>query len=154
MDDLERLAGRQAMFKELSKHVSTKDPDSLRSVIDRELLRMYEENGIDRIQVRSNGVKTGTLSVRETKGKTYIKLTVTDADTFEEWCETNGFMTPDIDAVNSAIENEGILPDGCEVERIESAPSYSTVLKIDEEAVFNAYGNNLGKVIAGLLEGE
>lgn len=154
MTELERLAIAQAIYKRIGGYVSTKDSCSLRSECDRELLQMFENNGIDRVQVRANGVKVGTLSVRETKGKHMTVIHVTDEDAYLRWCSDNGYMTVDEAGVKAAVESDGIIPDGVEVESIETAPTYSSVLRIDEDAVFEAFGDKLPGAVSGMLEGE
>ena len=154
MNDIERLAIAQAFYKWAAGYVSTKDPDSLRSICDRELMQMFENNGIDRVQVRANGVKVGTFSVKETKGKRTTVIHVTDEDAYLRWCSDNGYMTVDEAGVRAAVESDGIIPDGVEVESIETVPTYSSVLRIDEDAVFEAFGDKLPGAVSGMLEGE
>ena len=154
MNDSERLTIAQALYKKLAKLVSTKDPDSLRTACDRELMQMFEDNGIDRVRLRANGVMVGNMSIRETKGKPQISFVVDDDEVFRDWCEQNGYMRPDYDAIHADMAATGVVPDGCTVETYVPEPTFSTVLKIDEDAVLAAYGDKLVEPVKALLEGE
>ena len=64
---LETLAVYQAAYKRVAEVVSTKDPESLRSRVQEELLRRCEATGTDRVRPMVGGIPVGTMSVTFTK---------------------------------------------------------------------------------------
>lgn len=80
---LEALACYQSMYSRVGAIVSTKDPDSLRMQVQRELLRRYEATGADRVRPKVGGVTVGTMSITFTKevpAKEVTRAVVKDPD--------------------------------------------------------------------------
>lgn len=154
VSNMERLAVAQAVYKKVGKYVSTKDPDSLRSECDREFLQMFEDTGVDRTQVRVNGVKVGTYSARETKPVERARVVVDDPDAFLRWCVREGYVVPDRDAVQQALERDGVVPEGAHVVTETVAGSVGTVLRVDEDKVVEALAGRLPGTVALMLEVE
>jgi hypothetical protein len=167
MNDSERLAIAQAIYNNLGKLVSTKDPDSLRAQADREYKTLYEQTGAKSFDVRVNGSKVGTYSVKVSKAKPAEErkeLVVTDRDALDDYIhQTDPY---DIELfvqehselfVKWSCEQLGIMPDGCTVETYvtpATEPAYmGGTLKVNPEDVANAI-NGLDIGIYGLLEGE
>ena len=59
MNNLEKLAVAQAVYKAVGAIVSTKDHDSLRGQIDAELIEQFEADGTDRKRLMLNGQEVG-----------------------------------------------------------------------------------------------
>lgn len=160
-DALERLAVAQALYKELGKVVSTKDPRSLRSMVDEELRADYERDGTDRRRITLNGVEVGTISAKIAKPTKETRFEVTDWDALEDW----GFSQEDAyayvvrhiaDFAKWHFEQTGEMPDGCElVEMTHPGGQWmGTVLRgCGIEKVGAAAGVLLQSEVLALLEG-
>ena len=167
MNDIERLTVAQAVYKAVADMVSTKDPDSLRSRADADMLANYERMGMKSVDLRINGEKVGTYSVKVSKpttSTTRTRLVVDDSeeayrwavrsatDEFEDWCIAN------IDRFcQYALDEFGEVADGAHVvtEETDAQPERATgtVLKVDPPKVAHALGVQLPYAVAGLLEG-
>lgn len=90
MTDIERLAVAQALFKVLADVVSTKDPDSLRSKVDADMVATYEETGAKTFDLRLNGAVVGTYTVCVSKEAHRTDVVVDDDEAFLAWCLENG----------------------------------------------------------------
>ena len=167
MNDSERLAIAQALYNHLGKLVSTKDPDSLRAQADREYKALYEQIGAKSFDVRVNGEKVGTYSIKVSKAK--------PAEEHKELVVVNSTELNDFIAMAPAeyllrfaraysgefaswyLERFGELCDGCMVDTVKieaTEPEYmGGTLKVNAEDVANAI-NGLDIGIYGLLEGE
>jgi len=167
MNDIERLAVAQALLKTVTKYTSTKDPDSLRARADADMLANYERMGMKSVDLRINGEKVGTYSVKVSKpttSTTRTRLVVDDSedayrwavrsatDEFEDWCIAN------IDRFcQYALDEFGEVADGTHVETDTAAAqperATGTVLKVDPPKVAHALGVQLPFAVAGLLSG-
>ena len=168
MNDSERLAIAQAIYNHLGKLVSTKDPDSLRAQADREYKALFEQTGAKSFDVRVNGSKVGTYSIKVSKAKPaeeHKELVVIDKDKLRQFMASN---VSDVDFWQFArdyceefaswyLEQSGELCDGCMVDTVTieaKEPAYmGGTLKVNAEDVANAI-NGLDIGIYGLLEGE
>lgn len=167
MNDIERLTVAQAVYKAVADMVSTKNPDSLRSRADADMLGNYERMGMKSVDLRINGEKVGTYSVKVSKpttSTTRTRLVVDDSeeayrwavrsatDEFEDWCIAN------IDRFcQYALDEFGEVADGAHVETDTMAAqperATGTVLKVDVPKVAHALGGELPVAVSGLLEG-
>lgn len=167
MNDIERLAVAQAMYKAVAGMVSTRDPDSLRARADADMLENYERMGMKSVDLRVNGEKVGTYSVNVSKptGAAKTSRVVVDdseaayrwamtaaADEYEDWCIAN------IDRFCAyALSEFGEVADGARVVTEETAAqperATGTVLKVDPPKVAHALGVQLPYAVAGLLTG-
>lgn len=166
LTDVERLAIAQALYKKIAELVDTKDPDSLRSAVDRGYKELYEQTGAKSFEVKLNGQSVGNYSVRISKKKpsaTSKRFMVKDYEKLAKW-----FVGLDVDTVKDYAaqdlekfalwhtEATGELPDGCKiVETITTVGGeyMGGTLKVDPQEVINAMGEQLPPSIAGLLEG-
>ena len=167
LTDRERLALVQALYNHFGKYVSTKDPDSLRSIADREYKALFEQTGAKSFEVRINGEKVGTYSIRVSKGKpetTSRELYPVDRDKFREFIADiptqviyEYITTNPSDFAWWYVTNTGEVPGGWDwVEETIPAeePAYmGGTLKVNAEDVANAI-RSLNPGLAGLLEGE
>lgn len=167
MNDIERLVIAQALLKTVTKYTSTRDPDSLRARADAEMLGNYERMGMKSVDLRVNGEKVGTYSVKVSKptGAAKTSRVVVDdseaayrwamtaaADEYEDWCIAN------IDRFCAyALSEFGEVADGARVvtEETDAQPERATgtVLKVDPPKVAHALGVQLPYAVAGLLSG-
>lgn len=166
MNDSERLAIAQAIYNHLGKLVSTKDPDSLRAQADREYKALYEQTGAKSFDVRVNGEKVGTYSIKVSKAKPaeeYKDLFVTDKGELLNFIAALPMTFLDQFArdyykyfAEWYLTKFGELCDGCVVDTITTPatePAYmGGTLKVNAEDVANAI-NGLDIGIYGLLEG-
>ena len=90
MNDLQKLAIAQALYKAIAEAVGTKDPGSLRSRMDGQIIANYGETGAKNFDIMLNGMKVGTYSIRFSKAAHYHELIVKDREAFIEWCCDNG----------------------------------------------------------------
>lgn len=158
---MEQLAIAQGLYKRIAGAVSTKDPDSLRSRMDREFVRDYLEKGDKSREVRVNGEKVGTYSIRVKKGGTSSALSEKDHEAFMKWIGDNPevctlfAMSQREKLAQFALDTTGELPDGYElVEVVTPETVAGTTFKVDEEKVEGALGNMLPNAVAGLFGGE
>lgn len=167
MNDIERLVIAQALLKTVTKYTSTRDPDSLRARADADMLENYERMGMKSVDLRVNGEKVGTYSVKVSKptGADKTSRVVVDdseaayrwamtaaADEYEDWCIAN------IDRFcEYALSEFGEVADGAHVVTEETAAqperATGTVLKVDPPKVAHALGVQLPYAVAGLLSG-
>ena len=167
MNDSERLAIAQAIYNHLGKLVSTKDPDSLRAQADREYKALYEQTGAKSFDVRVNGEKVGTYSIKVSKAKPaeeYKKLVVVNGIDLQDFISDlpHGLLRDFAQDYKQEfatwyLEEYGELCDGCMVDTVTieaTEPAYmGGTLKVNAEDVANAI-NGLDIGIYGLLEGE
>ena len=165
LTNTEQLAIAQALYNHLGKMVSTKDPDNLRGEADAHYKALFEETGAKSFDVRINGEKVGTYTVKVSKPTPAITrkdFTITDKDKLLCWAATQDTELV-YDYVSERLEDfalwystlTGEAPKGCEwVATIEPGkePEYmGGVLKVDADAVANVTRSlNIG--VAGLLE--
>lgn len=162
MNSLEKLAVAQAVYKAVGAIVSTKDPDSLRGQIDAELLRQFDDLGVDRKRLMLNGQEVGKLSVAVSPAKTKVQLYLEDARELALWLIDNPkwierfLATKDgqklVDFVADALVVEGEVPRGCEAHEVEVPRSVSTkITGCKPEDVAAALGEALPETFVGLL---
>lgn len=172
MDQFEKLAIAQAVYKAVADQVATKDPYNLRGECDEYMRQRYEESGeklTKRIAV--NGVEVGTISTKESKPipqKVTRELVIKDMGALSEWMADG--LEEKVDEFYKEIEFElverfalwyaretGEVPDGCEVETViepERPLAYAgTVLRVDGAKVADALGSMLPAYVQNLLEG-
>lgn len=77
-----QLSILQYIYKTLGEILSTKDPNSLRARIDKELTDAYKHTNVDRLR---DSVTGATLSVVEKKPKETKTYTVKDDERFYTW---------------------------------------------------------------------
>lgn len=154
----EKLTIAQALYKSVADVVSTKNPDSLRAEVDAEIIDAYNRDGIKSRDLRLNGEKVGTYSVRVKKAFTKERPVLTDMSAFKAWLEDNqeyavGYALSQPDFVDWVIR-QGELPSGYDLETIEFPEvAAGTTLKVDVQKVADAMGNELPSAVAGLLGG-
>lgn len=150
--DIERFALEQALYKYLAERVSTKDPDSDRAMVDEHFLKLYEQTGAKSFEIRIDGQKVGTYSVRVKKGARELKVAPIDERLYREWAIDHGYVTVDEKAMIAHFEATGEEPDGAEIVTI-ATPEHVAggTVKVDEEAVAQAFGEKLPARVAGLL---
>ena len=167
MNDIEKLAFVQALYKGVSELVSTKDPDSLRSEVDRQFLEQYEQTGAKSFDVKINGHDVGIYSLKFSKEKpqeTKTILTVKDYEQLARWFndktdeEIRYYVALNLwDFANYCFTFDGEVPDGCEVQEVITAAVPKQViggmLKVDGSKVCEAMRGQLGASVAGLLGG-
>ena len=117
MEDMERLAIAQAVYKMVADAISTKNPDSLRGRLDAAMLDAYDANGIKSRDLRIGNDKVGTYSVTVKKAVHRSHVEVTDEDAYEMWADANGLTKVVVDAaaVQAWTEDTGEVPDGCAI---------------------------------------
>ena len=158
LTSIEKLTIAQALYKAIADEVSTKNPHSLRSEIDAEILDAYNTDGIKSRDLRINGEKVGTYTVRVKKAFTKDRPVLTDISAFNTWLNENieyalGYALSQPDFVDWVVK-QGELPDGYELDRVEFPEAATgTTLKVDVQKVADAMGNELPSAVAGLLGG-
>lgn len=159
-DDLAKLAVANAMTSALGSVTSQRDPDSIRSRADLHLHEMFENDGVDRIRIRVNGVEVGTLSAKVTKPKVGVETVVLNYEEFIEWLRTSDGGRDTISRLVAAMPAkvvematvDGELPDGCAVRDVCEPPRFGgTMLKVNKEKVAQALGAELPNAVIGLL---
>ena len=157
-NDLETLAVAQATYKVIAEAVSTKDPDSLRSTVDERILDSYRTDGVKSRDVRLNGEKVGTYSVRTKKARTDLIPRVENLDAYKSWIVENmeqviEYIVRDSKFLDSIVR-DGEIPSGVVVDKIHFPEcAVGTSLKVDVEKVAQVLGDSLPAAVAGLLEG-
>lgn len=155
---LEKLTIAQATQNVIGDVVSTKNPDSLRSQLDADVLEDFQTSGIKSRDVRLGDTKVGTYSIRTKKAHAKDVPVLKDISAYNAWMEENAeyaiaFAYSSQDFVQWVI-NQGELPDGYELNHVEiPEQATGTTLKVDVQKVAQAMGNELPSVVAGLLEG-
>ena len=167
-NDVERLAIAQAFYKMAAELVDTKNPDSLRSVVDRGYKELYERTGSKSFDVMVDGHQVGTYSIRFSKPKqeeTHTSFEVTDyeklARDFDEHVtdeQCRSFVALNMrEFAEHVFYADGELMEGCELVPIITPAAerqyMGGTLKVDPQAVRDAMGELLPPGIAGLLGG-
>jgi hypothetical protein len=160
---MEQLAIEQAIYKTIAADVATKG-DSLRNAIDGAIIEQYERSGAKTYDVKVNGEKVGSYSVRVSKDKTEKVPRIEDADAFQRWLTDDENMPQIVSYIRDddyrfldwLIKSWGVIPDGVEVMDVthEGGDVIGTTFKVDEHKVADALGHALPTAIAGLLAGE
>lgn len=138
LTELQKLSIAQALYKKLAQIVSTKDPDSIRAMVDDTIRANYESTGAKSYDIMLMGDKVGTISVKSSKASKSVDLHIVDMDAYVQWCIQNSCIdTDDAQAKRKFLET-GELPDGCEVVEYEKPAGYSgTVLRIEEDTIID-----------------
>lgn len=156
-NELQRLAVMQAVYKELGKQLSTRDPYSLRSMEDASLLASYAEDGTDRRRININGEQVGTLTVRLTKARP--RAIVEDPESLAEWLIGEGasmlagyLREKGQGVADWLVERmDGELPDGVTAYMEPSHPDGTVLKGCEMEDVVSALGLNLTQAVAYAL---
>lgn len=160
-DDAEKLAVWQALYQIAGKAVSTKSCDNLRASCSDGLRELYESTGAKSVDVRVNGEKVGTMSLRIAKAEERMELICQDEGAFIEWLCGDGrdYLTEATrDGMGRKVlgyaRRDGVVPDGCQAVR-DSIPEtiLGTTLRVDPEKVWRAGGAQIGEYVRGALEG-
>lgn len=163
MTDLEKLAIAQGLYKAVGAIVSTKDPNSLRSAQDMELMRLYETIGVDRVALKVGDTEVGKLSLRRKKATHKAEVVVEDTAAMWAWLhnEADETLLNDIvptiaKALDAYVERTGDVPDGCSVRHIDTPEGIAgtTITGCKPEDVAAALGSELPAAVVGLLEAE
>ena len=152
LSDQEKLALAQAFYKAAGELVSTKNPDGLRAAVDEKYVQMYMDTGAKSFDVKLNGSKVGTYSIKVKKAESGARLSVEDQPALLEWAIENGCATVDMKKVEQLFAETGEVPDGCRVltyERPERVDG--TTLRIETEKVAEALGARLPEAMQQLL---
>jgi hypothetical protein len=166
LNGLEKLAVMQAMMKAIGEQVSTKNPDGLRYACDQRVTEAYEKQGIKSIDVRVQGEKVGTYTVRTSKPakpREDVEIEILDVAEFGAWLKDNSGELQDYLTLHGSqvaqfmFDAWGIIPDGCNAIRV-TIPGHGeqaegTTLKVDPRKVAHALQGTLPERIAGMLEG-
>ena len=159
-DDAEKLAVWQALYQIAGKAVSTRSRDNLRASCADGLRELYDATGAKSVDVRVNGEKVGTMSLRIAKAEERMELICQDEDAFITWLcgEGRDYLTEAMrDGMGRKVlgyaRRDGVVPDGCQSVR-DSIPEtiIGTTLRVDPEKVWRAGGAQLGEYVRGALE--
>ena len=167
MNDIEQLAVAQALLKTVTKYTSTKDPDSLRSRADADILANYERMGMKSVDLRVNGEKVGTYSVKVSKAtpaREVAQVVVEDPERALKWAETDAhdelrewLLAHMQEFATWCFDGYGEVADGARVDAVETPGTperaTGTTLRVDGAKVAHALRGQLPAAVAGLLEG-
>lgn len=161
----QRLALAQALYKVAGQLVDTKNPDSLRSEVDRIYKNQYEETGSKSFDIKINDVTVATYSIRFSKeepAQTVHQFEVRDYVALARWFsdldaeELRGYFGKDLQPFAEYwFSDTGELPDGCglvEIVKLAQPKQYmGGTLKVRPELFAKAMGDSLPSGIMGLL---
>lgn len=167
MNDIERLTVAQALLKTVTKYTSTKDPDSLRARADADMLGNYERMGMKSVDLRVNGEKVGTYSVKVSKAtpaREVAQVVVEDPERALKWAETDAhdelrewLLAHMQEFATWCFDGYGEVADGARVDAVETPGTperaTGTTLRVDGAKVAHALGAQLPFAVAGLLAG-
>ena len=167
LPEVEQLAIFQALYSELGKKVSTKDPDSLRSRIDEEYRELYEQTGSKSFDVKLMGDVVGTYSIKFSKPQdsvTSMEFEVACLEDLTEWFDQQApkELMEEYAALNLEkfaefyFTHTGEMPEGCKLQK-HITPGIDKhymggMLKVNAESVANTI-DMLMPGVAGLLAG-
>lgn len=175
MNEMQKLAVAQALYKVVGAAVSTKDPDSLRGRMDAEAERAYRFDGVKSRDIIINGEKVGTYAAKVARAVDYQpaeyeeRAAVENVEQLDHWLhalklDERSMLLDYIgergdDFAQWWLDMTGELPRGCELQTrcvkqaVNAQPMCyaGTVLKVDEDAVAHALAGELPGVIAGLI---
>lgn len=165
MGKVERLALAQALYKIAGQLVDTKNPDSLRSEVDRYFKAQYDETGSKSFDVKINDEVVGVYSIKFSKeqpSETRRMMEVRDYIALSQWAasltaeEILGYFGRDLQPLAEWWFSEtGELADGCtmaEIVTLAQPKQYiGGSLKVYPERFSKALGNQLPPDVAGLL---
>ena len=163
---IERLVVGQALYEKLGQMVSTKDPESLRGQADRNYKALFDDTGAKTFELKIDGQKVGTYSIRQSKPKP--STSTTNLEVFDKAEAIRAaanlstdvwylYITQHIEEFASwyARQTGEALEGSMWVKEISpEIPSQylGGTLKVDSDAVTNAV-KGLGGEIQKLLEG-
>ena len=168
LDDVQRLAVEQALYKVLVEDVGTNRPGNLRDRVNDHYLDLYEQTGATGFEVRLNGRKVGTYGFPKTRAQPARQTSTVDVvdmaallayedEDFNQFCEQ--WVIDHIDVLALAyFEDTGTLCDGMALVQHETPAQPAGIrrsgsLRIDPAKVADAMGPMLGEAVHGLLEG-
>ena len=166
-NDVEKLAIMQAIYSTAAGYVSTKDPDSLRCNVDRAYKELYDATGAKSFEVKINGAKVGTYTVRLSKPKPSEEKVTFEVDSYEELAKWvyDGLSDLAVRFVSMHLkefaewyfDDTGELPDGCSLKTTvtaEEQPAYTGGLfKVDAGAIAEAVNSLPEASVKALLLG-
>lgn len=162
LNDLQRLAVAQALYKALGKVVSTKDPNSLRSMCDAGLKELYSCTGAKQLEIVVGGLKFGQLTAKTSDARVSETVYVNDRDSLVNCAEPQDVLDFAKDYAKEFSEwlwqrhkAEGEIPSGCEVVVHEVPAQFvgTTLTGCKPEDLGIALGDSLPEAIHGVLEG-
>ena len=164
INDTERLAIMQAFYKAAGEHVSTKAPGNLRASVDEHYKRLFEETGAKTFEMRVNGQKVGTYTVKVSQPKTAAaRFEVVDPAELLPWVAEA--PAEELAAFAAFLSDEfaewhfcqtGEVPRGCRMgadQGQEGGKYMGGTLKVDPQLVAKALGAQLPEAMSLLLEG-
>lgn len=168
LSPIQRLAVAQYIFKCVSEVVSTKDPESLRTMCDHVAIDRYEAEGAKSFDVKLDGQKVGTYSVKVSKAKRSTERTVLVVDDWDAylneccndlWDYAKSYLIDASEEILDAYFTEtGDVPTWAHAETRCTPPepprAVGTTLRIDKEAMYDAMRPMLGDGVTAFLEGE
>lgn len=164
-NDLARLAVAQAVYKAMGEELSTRGKahgaDNVRTRVDDELRRLFDESSTDRLRLTVNGTDVGTIGARVTKPTSRDWFSCDSVPELVAWLRSDDgeavltrlvqSMGGDIAA--DSVAQEGELPPGCSAHHDETPGGGwgGTTLRVDVGKVRDALGDGLPAALAGLL---
>ena len=168
LNDVQRLAIAQALYKCAAELVDTKNPDSLRSRVDRGYKELYEQTGSKSFDVLLNGQQVGNYSIRFSKPqpeKMRYSFEVQSYEDLAKWITANctdddfsDFIAENMEQFAEWIFNKtGEICGGCDTVQVITPAVEKTylggTLKIDAQAVQDATRDALPVFVTNLLGG-
>ena len=165
MNDMEKLAIVQAIYKSIAEDVSTKNPDGLRRAVDEQMAALYEQTGAKSFDMKVNGEKVGTYSLtiaKPTEGTVEKRFEVEDPEAAVDSADYALYhlyaKAHAEDFAAWVLEEHGEMLDGCRLTDYAvpgDAGGYitRTTIRVDPTKVAEAVGPALGSDIRMLLGG-
>lgn len=151
-----KVAIAQAVYKTVARYVSTKGNDSLRAEFDAAIMDAYDQTGAKSFDMKVRGIKVGSISVRKSKEKEEINISITDKESFDGWLLDTGLgrqvVEYDQEAVIEYCLKTGEIPDGASIMTcLLPERATGTTLKIDVDKVAAACADQLPAAVSNLL---
>jgi enamine deaminase RidA (YjgF/YER057c/UK114 family) len=167
LSPIQQLTVAQYLYKRVAGIVSTKDPESLRTMCDHAAIDRYEAEGAKSFDLKLDGQKVGTYSVKVSKPKRATERTVLVVDDWDaylnECCDELWSYVKDVlidassDVLDAYFDETGDVPTWAHAEtrRTPAEPPVvtGTTLRVDADAVAEAMGPMFGERVMGLLGG-
>lgn len=165
LNDVQRLALATALERRLkditNPHGGRNGAPTLRTEVDDEMRRLYEDSGVDRKRIPVGDRNVGTISLRFSKPRTEHSVYVDDMDALVAWLREDEDGADALralvaeagpDALRRVVEGSGTVPDGCRVDT-RDVPStiLGTTLRVDAEELARALGDELPGAMTALL---
>jgi hypothetical protein len=168
LSPIQQLTVAQYLYKRVAGIVSTKDPESLRTMCDHAAIDRYEAEGAKSFDLKLDGQKVGTYSVKVSKPKRATERTVLVVDDWDaylnECCDELWSYVKDVlidasaDVLDAYFTETGDVPTWAhtEIRRTAQEPprATGTTLRIDMEAMHDVMRPMLGDGVTAFLEGE